>query len=609
MSENTNAATALLAAQNPVLDKLVAGGAVVEGKFEPLRGDVSTMLFSNRKIRVDEAGLIRQTRAATNLFSNPLLRGGAPGIIGSGGVLPNNITSQGAFTTELLSAPGDGTMILRVSKTAAQTATRTGIFFDGPSAAGASVAGQVLSSMEVEILSVTESTGKLHVISLDSVASDSGSSVAKTNHQTIGVFYTSKADIGANPVPLMTYGPLAVGEYARPALRIENNGGSNGNVWSVTFRVSKVQVDYSLGALDRAEHTTKPLDADKLTFAVPADGSYDVLIAGRPGARWVTLASVNRILSLPDAVLGGESVSGVYAFEQGLTAREKNDALEAVDPAQWQQGTQVLAGKFFLADDGRLQLGKTERRYITSAPMYGYSPDGDWNDNIPVGWAFAHPSNRRRMERYEVRPGDQSDKVVTNPTRSEMGSAWANSPNLIPTGTTCWISYWINVEKPVTPNQWAILGQYHQNDAETSGATGHTYPLMTVGFEGWGSTTKFRYSYRYIGASTPPGQTEWASLEDPAAYEFGTWTHFVAKITTKEDRSGTVSLWRDGGQIMNGLGPIGYINSGGNMFQHGIYTGVQDNTVFSNSLVATYGNVQWGTTDLSAHITNPPPIV
>jgi len=87
-----------------------------------------------------------------------------------------------------------------------------------------------------------------------------------------------------------------------------------------------------------------------------------------------------------------------------------------------------------------------------------------------------------------------------------------------------------------------------------------------------------------------------------AAFPRGSLVRFVWNIQFDPQGSGFLRVWRDGTQIVNYTGPIGYVDALGPYWKAGIYRATA-----ADPFVVEWSNLEGGTADLSARIANPLP--
>ncbi|MET0529188.1 MAG: heparin lyase I family protein [Microvirga sp.] len=176
-----------------------------------------------------------------------------------------------------------------------------------------------------------------------------------------------------------------------------------------------------------------------------------------------------------------------------------------------------------------------------------------------TSWDYETDGNRMR---FEVRSGDHWQNDRSGVERSEIASY-----KKLAIGQTYTISYKFMVE-PGQPNtaDWLVLGQLHSTeDSYDSGVS----PPSGINLIGERMEIHVRWS--------TPAQTNWDNVKTRSLYtdthdiQRGHW--YDIKMTVKFDPfgNGILDVWRDGVQLVNYRGPLGYNDQIGPYWKHGVY--------------------------------------
>jgi Ca2+-binding RTX toxin-like protein len=188
--------------------------------------------------------------------------------------------------------------------------------------------------------------------------------------------------------------------------------------------------------------------------------------------------------------------------------------------------------------------------------------------NGNYAWSIANPDSQTL--RFEVRSGDQWRYDDNRKERSEV-----SSDTIIPAGETIEVSYRFMIE-PGEANQatgaigtgnWLTLGQFHSEDGESS---------SVFAVEMIGEKMAIRAAYKL------PGQdyVAWYAFKDSQDIVRGKYYEMDIRVNFANDQTGFLEVWRDGVQIVDYDGPMGY---GADVYwKYGIYRHEQDETIAVN---------------------------
>lgn len=198
-------------------------------------------------------------------------------------------------------------------------------------------------------------------------------------------------------------------------------------------------------------------------------------------------------------------------------------------------------------------------------------------------------SNIGDRTRFEVRSGDRwAVDGSTNVERSEL----AGYATLFPADVDIWAAYSFRLSGPISTADWVVLGQF--KGKEEAGGALCGWELKLPG-------TRLR-AFSRASTQDPPGSLP-ALYHSQTSIYYDAWHNVVMRVRFNAT-SGLFHGWFNGAQIVNYAGPIGLASENlGYYWKHGIYRVGNPQT-----LIAEYANMECGTVDLSARISNPRPV-
>jgi hypothetical protein len=196
--------------------------------------------------------------------------------------------------------------------------------------------------------------------------------------------------------------------------------------------------------------------------------------------------------------------------------------------------------------------------------------------------------------RFEVRPGDVGLSSDTLNQRSEFGGVYDTFAG----GVEVWqswtteivISEWFETVLHPSLANFGFISQWHALD---TAATGGRSPVLAFDYG--------NNAFRIVTRSDTDGRAvEKVRFSD--VLPVGS-VNYVCRIVLGQ--TGELQVWRNGVEIVNFAGPIGYYNDVGDLayLQWGIYRRSQ-----ALPAAVTTSNMRWGLTDLSSKILNPDPV-
>ena len=186
---------------------------------------------------------------------------------------------------------------------------------------------------------------------------------------------------------------------------------------------------------------------------------------------------------------------------------------------------------------------------------------------------------------FTVHPGDKwvLDPVTAN--RSEIASGLQ-----IANGTPVHVAYNMAVQSGAVdpnPGNWAVLGQFHQNDGPN---TPHNSPPFSIGIV----SGKMQVAIGYTDAVAK--DTSRVIWSDPNTIVQGATYAMDVKATFDPNGNGHLTVSRNGVTLVDYAGPLGYVSQSSVYWKEGIYRGASNTT-----MVASYADlsVDTGTTSNS----------
>lgn len=189
--------------------------------------------------------------------------------------------------------------------------------------------------------------------------------------------------------------------------------------------------------------------------------------------------------------------------------------------------------------------------------------------NGNYSWSLANPDSYTL--RFEVRSGDRWQHDPDWKERSEVSSG----DQIFAYGETLSISYQFMIEPgqankatgAIGTGNWLTLGQFHSDD----GGSSSTFAVEMIG-----EKMAIRAAYKL------PGQdyTAWYVFKDSQDIVRGKYYDMKIDVKFANDNTGYLNVWRDGVQIVDYDGPMGY--GAGVYWKYGIYRHEQDETIAVN---------------------------
>jgi hypothetical protein len=165
--------------------------------------------------------------------------------------------------------------------------------------------------------------------------------------------------------------------------------------------------------------------------------------------------------------------------------------------------------------------------------------------------------------RFEVRDGDKAVYGSADTQRSEISS---HKPLKI--GQTYTLSYRFKIE-PGAKNtaEWVVIGQAHATEDPGDASSPPPFSVELTG----GDRMRIAIGYSKEPITRAANTTFRNLYTDRAELERGRW--YDMRITVKFDPAGNgiLDVWRDGTQIVDYSGAIGYRDAVGPYWKNGVY--------------------------------------
>ena len=153
--------------------------------------------------------------------------------------------------------------------------------------------------------------------------------------------------------------------------------------------------------------------------------------------------------------------------------------------------------------------------------------------------------------RFEIAPGDRWGRDAAGPERSEIAGSV-----IYPPGQEIRVGYDITIEEGAANTAlWLVVGQFHADDKRTS-------PPLAFEMRGEKLAVMIRYRRADGGIESRYVHQDEQELERGRSYSIRVETRFSMA-------DGALKVWRDGEQIVDYAGPLGYDN--GVYWKQGIY--------------------------------------
>lgn len=555
----------------PLIVDFTAQKATKYGTAAPYSAAVTETAAYQR----DVSGCLVWQRGTTNLLPNPTLSGGALGVTTSGtGVWPTGwvitTSASGTLVYEILYL-ANNTMRVRATRAANTTALSGSFGIRHPNTPGVSLpvasrGGYAISSSIGIIGTPTPNVRNIKAVQTIRTTSTSAL-VAEPNVVLVP---------GTGVRRVSTFYPVAAGQSVSFGVNIELTGPTTDAV-DVTFEVGMVQIEDAANAFD----TTTFTPGARLDGAVVlplAAGDYSLLLQGPRGGTWrdVTVTGTAGYTLHPPTT-GSAPVAKIYAYTR-QTYDAKNQITQAVDPVVY------VDPRFYQIQGDRLWAGR--RLHYRATP------------NTPYALAIA--ANRANEQRFELRPGDQTENASNTNQRSELvRTAWGTEVITAAFETEYWTSYALWIEDLPNDRDWTILGQWHQTEDANEGPFS---PLLHLNYTKSGEM-------QIVCRSSSAAPTTQASIittipyREPA-YPRGRWVNWVMAVTFSKTGGGNLRAFRDGVTVFDGPVPVGYNDTVGPYFQYGIYAPVST----TSTTVVRWANVEVEATSLVDRVANPLPV-
>lgn len=199
--------------------------------------------------------------------------------------------------------------------------------------------------------------------------------------------------------------------------------------------------------------------------------------------------------------------------------------------------------------------------------------------------------------RFEVREGDRPASDDPQIERAELvnvtGAGGATKAQ--PANTSLWFAGRLTVQE-LNAADWCIYAQLRHT--EDAGDIGTASPPLAIGSNAAGQLTiSTRSSSENPLTINPAEVVRYTGTITP-----GVPVNLVCNVRIDHAGAGFLRVWRDGVQVVDYAGPLGYNDSVGPYFKAGLYRQTSPTTG-----VVTWANLECGTADLSGRILNPLP--
>lgn len=189
--------------------------------------------------------------------------------------------------------------------------------------------------------------------------------------------------------------------------------------------------------------------------------------------------------------------------------------------------------------------------------MIYFEPNTYEFHNAGKEWSYVYT---RGAMRFEVRQGDYGRYGHRNTDRSEISSR-----KTLEFGRTYRVTYRFMIEPgPRNTAEWLVIGQFHQT--EDPGERGGS-PPFTVEMTG----ERMRIVGRYSQQEFTSRSTYMSLYTDSTDLARGRWYEMKIRVRFDPYGDGLLAVWRDGAQLVDYYGPLGYADQVGPYWKHGVY--------------------------------------
>ena len=199
-----------------------------------------------------------------------------------------------------------------------------------------------------------------------------------------------------------------------------------------------------------------------------------------------------------------------------------------------------------------------------------------------AGWAVSQRADARDDLRFEVRPGDKANWDLSHGHAAERAEI-SDAARKEPLDRDIWFSMGLMVEPgPKVTSRWMVLGQLRPTEDPGDAAPSPAWAQeLAAGDE---FKVLIRSSQQKPVRSSPAPVT----LFSDRSFERGRVYRLVYDLRYSAI-AGRLRVWRDGRQIVNYEGPLGYVGRQGPFFKFGIYRDPAPETVVVHYLDLRFG--------------------
>lgn len=434
------------------------------------------------------------------------------------------------------------------------------------------------------------------------------------------------------------------GQFIRPSWNIQFSEPNS----SATVQLGCMSVEDASSSSDVTDYTPATRPDRDLLVSIPSNSTavtFTALLVGVYASEWRDgLSATGGWVRVPAGV-GFAQVQGVYVFEGVLAGVDKAVVQESINPAasSFREPAFGIVGGVVHVREG-LTSGSNSGAGDPNAGFGGLKARKLVTQNNASMTPFHEANNRSTLQKFQV---NFVPNAEARPARAElMGRArYAPAENVVLQGdgsaarsVPFWTAFWLKVENDALAD-WEIYGQWHGNQQQVT-VDAESGQSKVVGIEpvmSFGSGARSRFFRRFVvtwrsiatdldqaaghqayghdpALMTPlppagsPGGVITHELIDPVPLLANTWTHVVSRTVFAKDGSGECQVWRDGRPLLGMNGdpanpsstPVGYNESLGPAFNHGIYSSATTllkgvpRTTASYLQNVQFSGLQWG---------------
>lgn len=336
----------------------------------------------------------------------------------------------------------------------------------------------------------------------------------------------------------------------------------------------------------------------------------------------LTTTSIGSLNAEIVATSASNSLGRSLAMNNGVIATDANvstvpSKATGVQIGDYKNGGYSLNAftRRFTAWPRRLSDASVAKNALNLTPMTdtqtntinGGSNFGIWCANYPGSakpWCCNSVVNGNpSLDRFELRNGDITEGDIPAGSHSER-SEWGGS------GQAQGASWWVAYSQYIVPGDSVgqggnIIFQLHPSGYNV----GDTYASTILLVQIYAGQMQFIANYSTSVPLTSSGQVTAVNVLNDSNFLTGQWVNWVHHfVTDPTGAAGVWQVWRNGTQIINYAGAVGFASCSTQYPKYGQYRTVAPQVGKSGISVVWDANFEAGLTDLTARIATPKPV-